>query len=106
MQRYDKNSNPENIHRVSGYNLVKLNANKLLLMKAVGIRIGDVRYLAAYEAYRNMMRMDIPRKRMYDFIREEFGVSRTAMQEVAVRFERTVDNASGDYGDPSLVNHP
>ena len=94
------NPNYENIHRISGYNLIKLNANKLNLMKAAGLRIDDARYLPAYEAYCNMRRMSIPRKRMYDFIREEFGVSRTTMQEVAARFERTIDNASGDYGDP------
>lgn len=100
MQKYVKNPNPENIHRVSGYNLVKLNANKLLLMKAVGLRVDDVEYIGAYEAYRNMMRMNMPRKRMYDFIEQEFGVSRTNMQNIAERFERTIDNASGDYGDP------
>lgn len=101
MQKYSKNTNPENIHRISGYNLVKLNANKLKLMESVGLRTGDVRYLEAYEAYRNMVGMSISRKRMYDFIRREFGVSRTSMQAVAERFERTVDNSSGDYGDPS-----
>ena len=100
MQKYKENPNYENIHRISGYNLIKLNANKLKLMQAAGLRIDDARYLPAYEAYRNMRRMSIPRKRMYDFIREEFGVSRTTMQEVAARFERTIDNASGDYGDP------
>ena len=100
MQKYKENPNYENIHRISGYNLIKLNANKLNLMKAAGLRIDDARYLPAYEAYCNMRRMSIPRKQMYDFIREEFGVSRTTMQEVAARFERTIDNASGDYGDP------
>lgn len=83
MQKYKENPNDENIHRISGYNLIKLNANKLKLMQAAGLRIDDARYLPAYEAYRNMRRMSIPRKRMYDFIREEFGVSRTTMQEVA-----------------------
>lgn len=29
MQKYDKNSNRENIHRISGYNLVKLNTQPL-----------------------------------------------------------------------------
>jgi hypothetical protein len=101
MQKYEEKPYYENIHRISGYNLVKLNANKLKLMQQAGLRIGDERYLAAYEAYRNMVRMSIPRKRMYDFIREEFGVSRTTMQDVARRFERTVDNAWGDYGDTS-----
>ena len=36
MQKYDKNYNRENIHRISGYNLVKLNAYKLKLMQAQG----------------------------------------------------------------------
>ena len=34
MQKYKENPNYENIHRISGYNLIKLNANKLNLMKA------------------------------------------------------------------------
>lgn len=99
MQKYDKNSNRENIHRISGYNLVKLNACKLKLMQAVGLRVDDVKYLKAYEAYHNMMGMNIDRKRMYAFIRQEYGISRTNMQNIAKRFEQTVDNDAGDFGE-------
>lgn len=99
MQKYDKNSNQENIHRISGYNLVKLNAYKLKLMQAIGLRVDDVKYLKAYEAYRNMKSMHMARKKIYAFIRQEFGVSRSNMQNIAERFEHTVDNDSGDYGE-------
>ena len=83
MQKYDKNSNRENIHRISGYNLVKLNACKLKLMQAVGLRVDDVKYLKAYEAYRNMEGMHMTRKRIYAFIRQEFGISRTKLRSRA-----------------------
>ena len=97
MQKYDKNSNQENIHRISGYNLVKLNAYKLKLIQAVGIKVDDVKNLAPYEAYHNMMGMNIDRKRMYAFIRQEFGISRTNMQNIAKRFEQMIDNDTGDF---------
>lgn len=99
MQKYDKNYNRENIHHISGYNLVKLNAYKLKLMQALGIRVEDVKNLAPYEAYHNMMGMNIDRKRMYAFIRQEYGISRTNMQNIAKRFEQTVDNDAGDFGE-------
>lgn len=99
MQNYNKNSNQENIHCISGYNLVKLNACKLKLMQAVGLRVDDVKYLKAYEAYRNMEGMHMARKRIYAFIRQEFGISRTNMQNIVQRFEHTIDNGFGDYGD-------
>jgi hypothetical protein len=97
MQKYDKNYNRENIHRISGYNLVKLNACKLKLMQAIGLRVDDVKYLKAYEAYRNMKSMHMARKKIYAFIRQEFGVSRSSMQNIAKRFEHIIDNDSGDY---------
>ena len=99
MQNYNKNSNQENIHCISGYNLVKLNACKLKLMQAVGLRVDDVKYLKAYEAYRNMKSMHMARKKIYAFIRQEFGVSRSSMQNIAKRFEHTIDNDLGDYGE-------
>ena len=99
MQNYNKNSNQENIHCISGYNLVKLNACKLKLMQAVGLRVDDVKYLKAYETYRNMKSMHMARKKIYAFIRQEFGVSRSSMQNIAKRFEHTIDNDSGDYGE-------
>ena len=99
MQKYDKNSNRENIHRISGYNLVKLNAYKLKLMQRAGVRVDDVKYLKAYEAYRNMKSMHMARKKIYAFIRQEFGVCRSNMQNIAERFEHIIDNSSGDYGE-------
>ena len=99
MQKYDKKSNQENIHRISGYNLVKLNAYKLKLMQALGIRVEDVKNLAPYEAYHNMMSMNIDRKRMYGFTRQEYGISRTNMQNIAKRFEQMIDNDAGDFGE-------
>ena len=96
---YDKNSNQENIHCISGYNLVKLNACKLKLMQAVGLRVDDVKYLKAYEAYCNMRHMRVAMKQVYAFIRQEFGISRSNMQNIVERFEHTIDNSLGDYED-------
>lgn len=68
-------------------------------MQAVGLRVDDVKYLKAYEAYQNMKSMHMTRKKIYAFIRQEFGVSRSSMQNIAKRFEHTIDNDLGDYGE-------
>ena len=97
MQNYNKSSNRNNNHCISGYNLVKLNACKLKLMQRMGVKVNDVKYLKAYEAYCNMRRMHVAMKQVYAFIRQEFGISRSNMQNIVERFEHTIDNSLCDY---------
>ena len=87
MQKYDKNPEPEDIHAVTGYNLVKLNADKLKLMKRLGIAVGDVDHLEAYETYLNLLRLHRKKEFIYAFIRREYGISRSSMRLIVARFE-------------------
>jgi hypothetical protein len=99
MQNYNKSPNQGSNHRISGYNLIKLNAYKLKLMQRMGVKVDDVKYLKAYEAYCNMRHMHVAMKQVYAFIRQEFGISRSNMQNIVERFEHTIDNDFGNYGE-------
>ena len=78
---------------------MKLNACKLKLMQRMGVKVDDVKYLKAYEAYCNMRRMHVAMKQVYAFIRQEFGISRSNMQNIVERFEHTINNDFGNYGE-------
>ena len=68
-------------------------------MQRMGVKVGDVKYLKAYEAYCNMRRMHVAMKQVYAFIRQEFGISRSNMQNIVERFEHTINNDFGNYGE-------
>lgn len=91
MQRYDKsNKNISGIGEVSAYTLLKLNLCQFEVMSKCDLSVGDARHVPMYEEYLSLLSENIPKERIYQYLRGKYHVSESTVKRVVKRLSRKV----------------
>lgn len=91
MQKYNNSlENLDNIDRISGYMLLKLNLNQVRTMSKCGLSVDDARYVPMYEEYLSLRKDGVPKERIYQHFRTKYHVSESTAKRVITRLSRQV----------------
>lgn len=91
MQNYKITSeNLDNITEVSGYSLLKLNLNQVIIMSKCGLSVDDVRYIPMYEEYLSLRHDCVPKERIYQHFRKKYHVSESTVKRIIRRLSQRV----------------
>ena len=91
MQRYNNlPDNLNNISEVSGYMLLKLNLNQVILMSKFGLSVDDANYIPMFEEYLSLRREGVPKERIYQHFRSKYHVSESTVKRVIRRLSQRV----------------
>ena len=89
MQKYQNlPENLDGIGEVSGYMLLKLNLNQVVIMSKCGLSVDDARYMPMYEEYLSLRRDGVPKERIYQHFRHQYHVSESTVKRVVKRLSQ------------------
>lgn len=87
MQKYNKLSkDKEELEKISGYMLVKLNINQMQAMSKFGLSVSDARHLEMYEEFLSLREDGVPKERIYQYFRGKYHVSESTSKRIVKRF--------------------